>query len=157
MAGCIKLFIFVQKDPTSLNHADEKPSAARRRDLPLLSYCKLHLLDRIWQRQKLQKKLGASIVPYADDFVVLCKGKIDRLLAAVRYILGRLGLILNGNKTHIVDARQNSFSFLGFDIRVSKNMTTGNPYSYVCLSPKAIEKVKAHINDGAKFHASSSD
>ncbi len=40
---------------------------------PLLANLYLHLLDRIWERQHLEKRLGAHLVRYADDFVVLCK------------------------------------------------------------------------------------
>ncbi len=36
---------------------------------PLLANLYLHLLDRIWERRQLQKRLGARIVRYADDSV----------------------------------------------------------------------------------------
>ncbi len=39
----------------------------------LLSNLFLHLLDRIWEKRGLQKRLGARIVRYADDMVVLCR------------------------------------------------------------------------------------
>ena len=44
---------------------------------PLLANCYLHILDRIWDRRQLRRKLRARIVRYADDFVVLCRGKVD--------------------------------------------------------------------------------
>ena len=71
---------------------------------PLLANCYLHLLDRIWDRHQLRRKLQAHIVRYADDFVVLCRGNTTRPLAAVRHVLERLDLTLNETKTHIVDA-----------------------------------------------------
>jgi RNA-directed DNA polymerase len=40
---------------------------------PLLSNIYLHLMDRIWQRHELARKLQATLVRYADDFVVLCR------------------------------------------------------------------------------------
>ena len=40
---------------------------------PLLSNLYLHILDRIWERNKLQQKLGVRIVSYADDIVILCR------------------------------------------------------------------------------------
>lgn len=73
---------------------------------PLLSNCYLHLLDRIWDRHQLRWKLKARIIRYADDFVVLCAGKVDAPLSTVRQVLDRLDLTLNENKTRIVDARQ---------------------------------------------------
>ncbi len=114
---------------------------------PLLSNCYLHILDRIWERQQLQRKLGARIVRYADDFVVLCKGKVDAPLAAVRHILGRLDLVLNETKTHIVDVRQDSFDFLGFEIKVRISWKTGNRYTSVSPSSKALAKIKARMKE----------
>ncbi|CAH1188971.1 hypothetical protein NTGBS_100034 [Candidatus Nitrotoga sp. BS] len=45
-------------------------------------------------------------------------------MAAVRHVLERLDLTLNESQTHIVDARQESFNFLGFAIRVNKETHT---------------------------------
>ena len=112
---------------------------------PLLANCYLHILDRIWARHRLRWKLKARIVRYADDFVVLCGGKVDEPLAAVRYVLNRLDLTLNEAKTHIVDARQESFNFLGFAIRVSKGLKTGKSYPHVCPSAKSLAKIKDRI------------
>lgn len=112
---------------------------------PLLANCYLHLLDRIWDWHQLDKKLGARIVRYADDFVVLCKGSVDAPLARIRHILDRLDLTLNETKTHIVDARQDSFNFLGFEIRVSKSWKSGKGYAHVCPSAKSLAKIKDRI------------
>ena len=112
---------------------------------PLLANCYLHLLDRIWDKHQLRRKLQAHIVRYADDFVVLCRGKTDAPLAAVRHVLDRLDLTLNENKTHIVDARQESFIFLGFEIRMSKGLKSGKSYPHVCPAPKSLAKIKERI------------
>lgn len=112
---------------------------------PLLANCYLHLLDRIWDRHQLRWKLQARIVRYADDFVVLCRGKVDAPLAVVRHVLERLDLTLNETKTHIVDARQESFNFLGFAIRVSKGLKSGKSYPHVCPAPKSLAKIKDRI------------
>lgn len=107
---------------------------------PLLSNCYLHLLDRIWEKHQLRWKLKARIVRYADDFVVLCAGAVDAPLAAVRQVLERLDLTLNETKTRVVDARQESFNFLGFAIRVSKSWKSGKSYAHVCPAPKSLAK-----------------
>jgi RNA-directed DNA polymerase len=112
---------------------------------PLLANCYLHLLDRIWDRHQLDKKLGARIVRYADDFVVLCKGKVDAPLARIRHVLDRLDLRLNEAKTHIVDARHDSFNFLGFEIRMSKSWRSGKRYTHVCPAPKSLAKIKERV------------
>lgn len=109
---------------------------------PLLSNCYLHLLDRIWEKYHLRWKLKARIVRYADDFVVLCAGAVDAPLATVRHVLDRLDLELNETKTRMVDARQESFNFLGFSIRVSKGLKSGKSYPHVCPAPKSLAKIK---------------
>ena len=112
---------------------------------PLLANCYLHLLDRIWGKHQLRWKLKARIVRYADDFVVLCAGKVDAPLNAVRQVLGRLDLTLNEAKTCIVDARQESFNFLGFAIRVSKGWKSGKSYPHACPAAKSLAKIKQRI------------
>ncbi len=112
---------------------------------PLLANCYLHLLDRIWGKHQLRWKLKARIVRYADDFVVLCAGKVDVPLNAVRQVLGRLDLTLNETKTRIVDARQESFNFLGFAIRVSKGWESGKSYPHACPAAKSLAKIKQRI------------
>ena len=112
---------------------------------PLLANCYLHLLDRIWDKHQLRRKLQAHIVRYADDFVVLCRGKVEAPLAAVRHVLDRLDLTLNESKTHIVDARQESFIFLGFEIRVSKSWRTGKNFTHICPAAKSLAKIKERI------------
>ena len=112
---------------------------------PLLANCYLHLLDRIWGKHQLRWKLKARIVRYADDFVVLCAGKVDVPLNAVRQVLGRLDLTLNEAKTCIVDARQESFNFLGFAIRVSKGWKSGKSYPHACPAAKSLAKIKQRI------------
>ena len=66
---------------------------------PLLANLYLHLLDRLWKRQYLQRRLEARLVRYADDFVVLCRKGIEQPMAIIRRVLDRLGLRLNEQKT----------------------------------------------------------
>jgi RNA-directed DNA polymerase len=112
---------------------------------PLLANCYLHILDRIWQRQRLKDKLKAHLVRYADDFVVLCAKGVEEALKVVRHVLDRLGLTLNEAKTQIVDATEASFNFLGFSIRMSRGMRTGKPYPHVCPSAKSMQKIKTKL------------
>lgn len=112
---------------------------------PLLANCYLHLLDRIWQRHHLRDKLQAHLVRYADDFVVLCRRGVEEPLKVVRRVLERLGLNLNEAKTHVVDATEASFDFLGFSIRMSRGMRTGKTYPHVCPSAKSLMKIKTKL------------
>ncbi len=62
---------------------------------------------------------GFEMVRYADDFVILCRSLEDAeaALAMVRTWVEEAGLILHPDKTHIVDSREKSFSFLGYSFR----------------------------------------
>jgi len=98
-------------------------------------------------KHQLRWGFKARIVRYADDFVVLCAGKVDQPMNAVRHVLDRLDLKLNESKTRVVDARQESFNFLGFAIRVSKGLKTGKSYPHVCPAPKSLVKRGRAIAD----------
>lgn len=114
---------------------------------PLLSNLYLHLLDRIWEKHRLKGKLGAHLVRYADDFVVLCKRGVEEPLSIIRHVLERLDLRLNETKTHIVDAKETAFDFLGFTIQMSRGARSGKPYPSVRPSDKAVQKIKARLTE----------
>ncbi|MDP2834493.1 MAG: reverse transcriptase domain-containing protein, partial [Pseudomonadota bacterium] len=114
---------------------------------PLLANCYLHILDRIWQRRHLKEKLQAHLVRYADDFVVMCRKDVEEPLKVVRHVLERLGLSLNEAKTHIVDATQASFNFLGFTLQMSRGTKTGKPYPNVRPADKSLKKIKARLTE----------
>jgi RNA-directed DNA polymerase len=62
---------------------------------------------------------GFQMVRYADDFVILCRtlAEAESALVAVRQWVESHGLTLHPTKTHIVDSREKSFSFLGYSFR----------------------------------------
>ena len=114
---------------------------------PLLANCYLHILDRLWQRRHLKGKLRAHLVRYADDFVVMCRKDVEEPLKVVRHVLERLDLSLNEAKTHIVDATQASFNFLGFTIQMSQGVSTGKPRPNVRPADKSLKKIKARLTE----------
>jgi RNA-directed DNA polymerase len=112
---------------------------------PLLANLYLHLLDRIWSRRHLQKRFEARLVRYADDFVVVCRKGTEPPMEVVRRVLDRLGLTLNEKKTRIVKAKEEGFTFLGFELRMNRNRRTGNYYPHVQPSKKSLQKIKDRI------------
>lgn len=112
---------------------------------PLLANLYLHLVDRIWEKRQLQRKLGARIVRYADDIVILCRKGAERPMAILTEILGRMDLLLNETKTRVVDARREEFNFLGFGIRIWKSRGIGRRYAHVRPSKKSLQAVKSRI------------
>jgi RNA-directed DNA polymerase len=77
---------------------------------PLLSNIYLDPLDH------LMAEGGFEMVRYADDFVVLCRSPEEAAaaLAAVQRWTAAAGLRLHPDKTRLVDARSESFDFLGY-------------------------------------------
>ena len=115
---------------------------------PLLANLYLHILDRIWERRDLQQRLGARIVRYADDIVILCRRKkSDKAMAVLRQVLERLELTLNETKTKIVNAYEGKFDFLGFSIWMGKGRKTRNHYPHVQPSKKALQKIKDRVTE----------
>jgi RNA-directed DNA polymerase len=113
---------------------------------PLLSNIYLHLMDRIWQRHDVARKLQAKLVRYADDFVVLCRKDVATPLELVKTILSKLELELNESKTKIVDANKETFNFLGFELAMKTGLKGGR-YAHVNPSKKSVVKVKAQLNE----------
>lgn len=114
---------------------------------PLLSNLYLHLLDRIWERRNLPQQIGARIVRYADDIVVLCRRNTDPAKEVLRRVLERMSLQLNESKTRVVDAYQEMFTFLGFEFRMVKSCRTGKYFALVQPSKKSLKKIKDRITE----------
>jgi RNA-directed DNA polymerase len=80
---------------------------------PVLSNLYLNPLDHQ------MANLGYEMVRYADDFVVLCRTReaAEAALAEITRWVTEAGLTLHPTKTRIVDARTESFAFLGYSFR----------------------------------------
>jgi RNA-directed DNA polymerase len=112
---------------------------------PLLANIYLNVLDTLWKMKKVQERFGARLVRYADDSVVLCKGSTERILKGMKTVLSGLGLTLNEEKTRVVDARRESFNFLGFNIVMRKGLRTGREFPFTVPSDKALKHIRAEI------------
>ena len=112
---------------------------------PLLANVYLNVLDTLWKTKKVQERLGARLVRYADDVVILCKGAAGRILRGLRAVLNDLGLSLNEGKTRIVDARRESFNFLGFRIVMRNGRESRRLFPFIDPSKKAMKHVRSEI------------
>jgi RNA-directed DNA polymerase len=84
---------------------------------PLLSNVYLNPLDHLMAQR------GYEMVRYADDFVILCRSpeEAQAALEQVRQWVAENGLTLHPEKTHIVNARDEGFDFLGYHFRGAKH------------------------------------
>jgi RNA-directed DNA polymerase len=106
---------------------------------PLLANIYLNALD--------VAMTGSRLVRYADDLVVLCRYNVHRTFGKVTEVLKSLGLTLNSDKTRILDATQEGFTFLGFTVEVRKSPKTGKRFPLIVPSRKAFAGIKKEIKD----------
>ncbi len=112
---------------------------------PLLANLYLHLLDRIWERHDIARRHGAELVRYADDFVILCRGSVEPSLQLVKALFAKCELRLNEQKTSVINAKQESFDFLGFNFRMRKSRRSGKVYPHVEPSKRSVDRIKSKV------------
>lgn len=121
---------------------------------PLLANIYFHLIDRIVNNPRsLFKKFGIRIVRYADDFVLMGKTLPIETIERLKNLLHRMGLSLNESKTRQIDARKDSFNFLGFTIRYDKDLKgRDTKYWNIVPSIKSEQKIRDKIKDFLSTH-----
>lgn len=112
---------------------------------PLLANLYLHLLDRIWERHDLERRLGARIIRYADDLVILCRRDATQPMDILQHALDRLDLQLNVTKTKVVNAHTESFDFLGFSYCLRRSRKSGKVYPHVEPSRCSVQRLKDRV------------
>ncbi len=121
---------------------------------PLLANIYLHLVDKIVNNTKhLFHRAGVKIVRYADDFVLMSESISKEVIQKLEYILSRMGLKLNEQKTRLVQARKTAFNFLGFTVRNDKDLYAKNKsYWNIIPSAKSEKKIREKIQEFLKSY-----
>src|SRR5437762_12283811 len=84
----------------------------------------------------------AHVVAYADDFVILSRGRAAEALALTKAVMTKLGLTLNEAKTSLRDARQERFDFLGYSFGPHWFKANGKWYLGASPSKKSVQRLK---------------
>jgi RNA-directed DNA polymerase len=100
-----------------------------------------------WRQTGRGAQYKAFIVNYADDFVILSRGKAGEALGWVRGVLGRLKLTLNEKKTSIRNARKERFNFLGYQFGPHYSTKTGKRHMGCSPSPKSMRRIKEKVSE----------
>jgi len=117
---------------------------------PLLANLYLNGLDHGVNNQR---SLGATLVRYADDMVLLCLPRHGaEIQQRLRVYLARKGLQLNEAKTRVLDANRESFCFLGFEIRMKVSPRTGGSFPHVEPSRKAQKKLRDAMRNETAYY-----
>ncbi len=115
---------------------------------PLLSNLYMRRFILGWQQWKASRQLGARIVTYADDLVILCKpGTANQALMAMRTLITRLKLSVNEEKTRTCDASKEYFDFLGYSFGCYYSKRTGRAYYGLKPSKKSMRKLVERLRD----------
>jgi len=92
------------------------------------------------------EEFRARIVNYADDFVILSRGKAEEAMRWTQQVTERMQVTLNAKKTSIKNARQESFDFLGYTFGPRWDPRTGNRYLGYGPSKQSVGKILEKVN-----------
>jgi RNA-directed DNA polymerase len=114
---------------------------------PLLANLYLNRMWKGWKQTKRGEQYQARIVSYADDFVILSRGKATEALGWARGTLLRLGLTLNEGKTSIRNAREEQFDFLGYTFGPHFSKRLRREYIGCSPSKKSVNRIKQSVGE----------
>jgi RNA-directed DNA polymerase len=115
---------------------------------PLLANIYMNRFLKHWRRSGCGEAFRAYVVSYADDFVILSRGRAAEALTWTKGVMTKLGLTLNEAKTSLRNARQERFTFLGYSFgphypynsRVRMHMSASP-------SKKSVQRLKAKVRE----------
>ena len=114
---------------------------------PLLANLYMRRFVLGWKQLGLEKRLGARLVTYADDLVILCRrGKADEALQQLRVLMSKLKLTVNEEKTRICRVPESSFDFLGYTFGRMYSARTGQARLGHRPSKKSIKRAVEKIH-----------
>jgi RNA-directed DNA polymerase len=114
---------------------------------PLLANIYMNRFLKHWRLTGRGEAFRAHVVAYADDFVILSRGRAAEALAWTKAVMTRLGLTLNEAKTSLKDARKERFDFLGYSF--GSHCYKGNGKWYLSASPskKSMQRFKTKVGN----------
>lgn len=119
---------------------------------PLLANIYINRFLRAWREGKKGVAFRARLVNYADDFVIVSRGRAEEALAWTKRAMAKMGLALNETKTRICDAKREHFDFLGYTFGPQWHRKEGYAYLTAVPSKKSIQRVKQKVRTILKQH-----
>jgi RNA-directed DNA polymerase len=117
---------------------------------PLLANIYMNRMLKGWKQAGRGEQYRARIVAYADDFVILSRGKANEALSWARGTLTRLGLTLNEQKTSIRSARKERFDFPGYTFGPHFSKRLRREYIGCSPSQKSVNRIKQSVGEHLK-------
>jgi RNA-directed DNA polymerase len=114
---------------------------------PMLANLYMNRFLKHWRLTGRDEAFCAGVVSYADDFVILSRGKATEALAWTKGVMTKLGLTLNEAKTSLKDARKENFDFLGYTFGPHRYRKDGHWYLGASPSEKSVQRIKTRIGE----------
>jgi len=114
---------------------------------PLLANIYMNRFLRVFVERGKDREYAARLVSYADDFVILSRGRAKDALAWTRRVMAAIGLSLNETKTCIRNGREEHFDFLGYTFGPEWYIKTGRRYLAAKPSKKATQRLKKRVRE----------
>ena len=114
---------------------------------PLLANLYINRFLKHWRITERTRALRAHVVSYADDFVILSRGRAAEALTWTKAVMEKLGLTINEAKTSVKDARHERFDFLGYTFGPHWRRRDGRKYPGASPSRKSIGRFKDKVGD----------
>jgi len=108
---------------------------------PLLSNLYMRRFVLGWKKLEHGKRLSATIVNYADDLVICCRGQAAQALVTMRDMMRKLKLTVNETKTRVCTLPEEKFDFLGYTFGRCYSPKTGRSYSGTKPSKKRVQRI----------------
>lgn len=112
---------------------------------PLLANVYMNRFLKYWRIKRCNEAFQAQIVSYADDFVILSRGKAVEALEWTEKVMSRLGLRLNEDKTSIRDGLRGNFDFLGYTFGHMVFKKDGSNYTGASPSKTSVSRLKQKV------------
>ena len=112
---------------------------------PLLANIYMNRFLKHWRQTGCNEAFDARIVSFADDFVILSRGKAREALAWTMAVMTQLGLSLNAEKTSLKDAWTERFNFLGYAFGPHHYKANGRRYLGASPSKKSVQRLKVKV------------
>src|SRR5499427_7554568 len=114
---------------------------------PLLANIYMNRFLKHWRLTGCGEAFRAYVVSYADDFVILSRGRAAEALAWTKVVMTKLRLTLNEAKTSLKNARQERFDFLGYSFGPHYYKANGKWYLGASPSKKSVQRLKTKVGN----------
>jgi RNA-directed DNA polymerase len=112
---------------------------------PLLANLYMNRFLKYWRIKGCNEVFCSQVISYADDFVVLSRGKAQEALRWISGVMDRLGLTLNREKTAVRDAYNGDFDFLGYTFGRIWFRKNGTWYTGASPSKASVKRLKQKV------------